>query len=143
MGMPLSGAGCGQFWAGSEPSAVAAALAAMAAGYTLAMDRPVATRRMWLDSIDLRLYRRGMALTATQGPDGDGSVLELSRADGATATTEPQALGWPRLVAGLPGDLRPHLEHILGVRALLPMVESSGRASPEGCWTSRARRCCG
>jgi CHAD domain-containing protein len=80
---------------------------------------------MWLDSIDMRLYRSGMALTAVEGPDG-GCMLELSHTDGATVTAGPDTLGWPRLLAGLPDDLRPHLEPVLGVRALLPMVEASG-----------------
>ena len=53
-------------------------------------------------------------------------MLELSRTDGATVTAGPDTLGWPRLLAGLPDDLRPHLEPVLGVRALLPMVEASG-----------------
>jgi CHAD domain-containing protein len=98
----------------------------LAASYTVVMDRPVATSTMWLDSIDLRLYRSGMALTAVEGPNGDGCTLELSRTDGATVTAGPDTLGWPRLLSRLPDDLRPHLEPVLGVRALLPMVEASG-----------------
>src|SRR3954449_10760244 len=125
-GTPVSGVGGGQFWVGLEPSAVPAALTALAADYTVVMDRPVATRRMWLDSIDLRLYRSGMALTAVEGPHGGGCILELSRTDGVTVTAGPDALGWPRLLADLPDDLRPHLEPVLGVRALLPVVEASG-----------------
>src|SRR3954463_11439583 len=136
-GTPVSGVGGGQFWVGLEPSAVPAALTALAADYTVAMDPPVATRRMWLDSIDLRLYRSGMGLTAVEGPDGGGCMLgprppgggcmlELSRTDGATVTAGPDALGWPRLLASLPEDLRLHLEPVLGVRALLPMVEAAG-----------------
>src|SRR6059058_6126473 len=124
-GTPVSGVGGGQFWAGLEPSAVPAALTALAADYAVAMDPPVATRRMWLDSIDLRLYRSGMALTAVEGPDG-GCMLELRSTDGATVPAGPDALGWPRLLAGLPDDLRPHLEPVLGVRALLPIVEAAG-----------------
>ena len=81
---------------------------------------------MWLDTIDLRLYRGGMALTAVAGPDGGASILELSRPDGATVTAGPDTLGWPRLLAVSPDDLRPHLEPVLGVRALLPVVEASG-----------------
>jgi CHAD domain-containing protein len=121
----VSGVG-GQFWVGLEPSAVPAALAALAADHAVAMDPPVATRRVWLDSIDLRLYRSGMALAAVEGPDGGGCMLELSRTDGATVTAGPDALGWPRLLARLPDELRPHLETVLGVRALLPMVETAG-----------------
>src|SRR3954447_9727843 len=125
-GTPVSGVGGRQFWVGLEPSAVPAALTALAADYTVAMDPPVATRRMWLDSIDLRLYRSEMELTAVEGPDGGGCMLELSRTDGATVTAGPAALGWPRLLASLPEDLRPPLEPVLGVRALLPMVEAAG-----------------
>jgi CHAD domain-containing protein len=101
----------------------------LAADYTVAMDRPVATHRMWLDSIDLRLFRSGMALTAVDGPDGGGCMLELSRTDGATVTAGPDTLGWPRLPARLPDDLRPHLQPVLEVRALLPMVEASGTSA--------------
>jgi CHAD domain-containing protein len=125
-GTPVDGPGGGQFWAGPEHSAVPAALAALAESFTVALDRPVATRRMWLDSIDLRLYRAGMALTATAGPDDDGFVLELRRTDGATVRAGPETLGRPRSVAGLPDCLRAHLEPVLGVRALLPVVEASG-----------------
>src|SRR4051812_47194576 len=125
-GTPVSGVGGGQFWIGLEPSAVPAALTALAADYALAMDPPVATCRMWLDTIDLRLYRSGMALTAVEGPDDGGCMLELSLTDGATVTAGPDVLGWPRLLARLPDDLRPHLEPVLGVRALLPMVEAAG-----------------
>src|SRR3954471_9612308 len=74
-GTPVSGVGSGQFWVGLEPSAVPAALTALAADYAVAMDPPVATRRMWLDTIDLRLCRRGMALTAVEDPIGGGCML--------------------------------------------------------------------
>ena len=67
-----------------------------------------------------------MALTATAGPDGDEHSLELSGADGATVTAGPDTLGWPRLLACLPDQLRPRLEPVLGVRALLPVVQVSG-----------------
>src|SRR4051795_6018188 len=96
------------------------------ARYTVAMDRPVTTRTVWLDSIDLRLYRSGMALTAVEGPDGGGCMLELSLTDGATVTAGPDVLGWARLLARLPAAPPPHLEPVLGVRALLPMVEAAG-----------------
>ncbi|GAB3318688.1 hypothetical protein GCM10027451_37850 [Geodermatophilus aquaeductus] len=122
----MKGVDGGQFWSGLEPSAVPAALTALAVDHAVAMDRPVAWRRTWLDSIDLRLYRSGMALTAVEGADGDGSVLELSCPDGVTVRAGPDMLGWPRVPARLPDGLRPHLEPVLGVRALLPMVEASG-----------------
>ena len=122
----MSGPGGGQFWAAPEPSAATAALTALATVYTVAMGRPVTTRRIWLDSADLRLYRSGMALTATARPDSDEYTLELSSTDGATVTAGPDTLGWPRLLAGLPDQLRPRLEPVLGVRALLPVVQASG-----------------
>ena len=125
-GTRVSGPGGGKFWAGPEPSAVPAALTALASVYTVAMGRPVSTRRIWLDSADWRLYRKGMALTATASADSDDYTLELSSTDGATVTAGPDTLGWPRLLAGLPEQLRPRLEPVLGVRALLPVVQTSG-----------------
>src|SRR3954467_3922644 len=80
-GTPVSGVGCGQFWVGLEPSAVPAALTALAADYAVALDPPVATRRVGLDTIDLRLYRSGMALAAVEGPDGGECGLTLSLTD--------------------------------------------------------------
>jgi CHAD domain-containing protein len=128
----VSGPGGGQFWAGPEPSAVPAALTALATICTVAMGRPVTTRRMWLDSADLRLYRSGMALTATAAQDSDEYSLELSSADGATITAGPDTRGWPRLLAGLPDQLRPRLEPVLGVRALLPVVQAAGTSVTGG-----------
>ncbi|MGZ4655484.1 MAG: CHAD domain-containing protein [Blastococcus sp.] len=119
----------GQFWAAPEPSAVPAALTALATTYTVAMGRPTTTQRMWLDSADFRLYRSGMALMATAGPDGDDGSLELSSRDGATVTAGADTLGWPRLLACLPHQLRPRLEPVLGVRALLPVVQVSGTSA--------------
>jgi CHAD domain-containing protein len=98
----------------------------LASVYTVAMGRPITTRRIWLDSADWRLYRKGMALTATTSPDSDEYTLELSNTDGATITAGPYTLGWPRMPAGLPDQLRPRLEPVLGVRALLPVVQASG-----------------
>ncbi|MGZ6863791.1 MAG: CHAD domain-containing protein, partial [Blastococcus sp.] len=126
IGTPMSDPGGGQFWTGPDPSAVPAALTALATSYTVAMGPPVTTRRTWLDSVDFRLYRSGLALLATAGPDGDERGLKLSSTDGATITAGPDPLGWPRLLACLPHQLRPRLEPVLGVRALLPVVHMSG-----------------
>ena len=123
----------GDFWSAEELSAVTAAVRALETAYTVTMGRPVGTRRTWLDSADWRLYRAGLALSATSGADGaagGAETLELSGADGATVTAGPDTLGWPRLLADLPGDLRPRLETVLGVRALLPVVRVSGSEVP-------------
>ena len=47
-------------------------------------------------------------------------------ADGETVTADHGTLEWPRLPAGLPDQLRTRLEPVLGVRALLPVVQVSG-----------------
>src|SRR3712207_9559679 len=112
----MGGVGGGRFWTGPASTAVPAALAALAAEYTVAMDRPVGRRRTWLDSVDLRLFRTGMALTAVEGPDG-GCTLELGLTDGATVTAGPDALGWPLLAAGIPAHLRPPPEPVPAGRA--------------------------
>jgi CHAD domain-containing protein len=124
-GMLMGGPG-GVLWSSPQPSAISAALRALAGAYTVAMDRPVTARRTWLDSADRRLYRAGMALTATAGVDGAAEILEFSGPDGASVTAGPDTAGWPRLLAGLPDELRPRLEPVLGVRALLPVVEVCG-----------------
>jgi CHAD domain-containing protein len=122
----VSGPDGAYFSGGPETTAIPAALRALASTYTVSMGRPVRTRRTWLDSADWRLYRAGLALTATAHADGEAETLELSYADGATITAGPDALGWPRLLAGLPDGLRPRLETVLGVRALLPVVQATG-----------------
>ena len=122
----MSGPGVGRVWAGSGPSAVPAGLRALATVFTVVMSRPVPMRRVWLDSVDWRLYPKGMALTATATGDSDEYILELFSADGASVTAGPDMRGWPRLLAGLPEELRPGLEPVLGVRALLPVVQVSG-----------------
>ena len=116
----------GVLWSSPQPSAISAALRALAGTYTVAMGRPATARRTWLDSVDRRLYRAGMALTATAGTEGGAETLELSGADGATVTAGPDTAGWPRLLGGLPAELRPRLEPVLGVRALLPTVQVAG-----------------
>jgi len=126
----VGGPGGAQFWSSPEPSATSAALGALASTYTVAMGRPVTTRRTWLDSVDSRLYRAGMALTATAAADGEAETLELSSADGTTVTAGPDTVGWPRLLGGLPEALRPRLATVLGVRALLPVVQASGSSVP-------------
>jgi CHAD domain-containing protein len=118
----------GVLWTSPQPSAISAALRALAATYTVAMGRPTTARRTWLDSVDHRLYHAGLALTATAGADGGAQTLELGGADGSTVTAGPDTAGWPRLLGGLPDGLRPRLEPVLGVRALLPMVQVVGSA---------------
>jgi CHAD domain-containing protein len=119
----------GVLWISPHPSAISAAFCALAGTYTVVMGRPATARRSWLDSVDRRLYRAGMALTATTGTDGRAETLELRGADGATMTAGPDTAGWPRLLDGLPGELRSRLEPVLGVRALLPMVQVTGSSA--------------
>jgi CHAD domain-containing protein len=116
----------GVLWISPQPSAISAALRALADAYTVAMGRPSSARRTWLDSVDRRLYRAGLALTATAGADGGAQTLELSGPEGVTVIAGPDTAGWPRLLGGLPDELRPRLEPVLGVRALLPAVRVSG-----------------
>ena len=87
--------GPGVLWSSPQPSAVSAALRALAGTYTVAMGRPAAARRTWLDSVDRRLYRAGMALTATAGVDGGAETLRLRGPDGTVVTAGPDTGGWP------------------------------------------------
>jgi CHAD domain-containing protein len=115
----------GVLWSSPQPSVISAALRALAGTYTVAMGRPVAAQRTWLDSVDRRLYRAGMALAAT-GADGAAARLELSGPNGTIVTAGPDTGCWPRLLAGLPAELQPPLEPVVGVRALLPLVRVTG-----------------
>src|SRR5664280_1374321 len=115
-----------QVWAGPQPSAVASALKALATSYTVVMSRPVRMRTRWMDTADWRLYRKGLALTARAPEDGDDYTLELSDPDGGILTAGSDTRGWPRLLAGLPEPLRANLEPIVGIRALMPVVQVSG-----------------
>jgi CHAD domain-containing protein len=122
----VSGPDGEQVWAGSGPSAIPAALKALANRYTVTMSRAVTNRRIWLDSADWRLHRKGMSLTATAATDSDEYALELIGPDDTVLTAGPDSVGWPRLLAGLPDPLRSALEPILGVRALTPVIQVSG-----------------
>jgi CHAD domain-containing protein len=128
-GTRVSGPGGEQVWAGPGPSAIPAALKALADSYTVTMSRPTTTLRIWLDTADWRLHHKGLALAATAGADSDEYTLELHDPDGGVLTVGPDTLGWPRLLAGLPDPLRSVLDPVLGVRALTPVVQVSGTAA--------------
>jgi CHAD domain-containing protein len=119
----------GVLWSSPRPSAISAALQALEGTYTVAMGRSAMTRRTWLDTADRRLYRAGMALAATAGADGGAETLQLSGPDGVSVTAGPDSAGWPRLLAGLPEELRRRLGPVLGVRALLPAVQVAGSST--------------
>src|SRR5690242_21695778 len=97
--------GPGVLWSSPQPSAVSAALRALADTYTVAMGRPAAAWRTWLDSVDRRLYRAGMALTATAGVDGGAETLQLCGPDGMVVSAGPDTGGWGGLLGGVCGEL--------------------------------------
>ena len=88
-------------------------------------DRPQTLRQTWLDTFDWRLFRAGLNLECTAGRGT--SELTLTRRDGELVASEVTSrTRWPAMIDALPaGPLREHLTPILGVRALLPVVQAT------------------
>ena len=82
-------------------------------------------RRTWLDTFDWRLCRAGLNLEAAAGRGK--SELVLTARDGEPVAAElARGLRWPAKIDDLPvGPLREHLAAIVGVRALLPVVQGT------------------
>ncbi|MBI1759357.1 MAG: CHAD domain-containing protein [Actinobacteria bacterium] len=113
------------------PDAPAATLAAtiaatIAADFTVEPDPARPFTRIWLDTFDRRLVRRGLTLTYTS--IRRGHWLVLTDPDGTMTEAAAPDLGWPALLDALPdGPLRDRLAPLVGVRALLPLAEGRGR----------------
>jgi CHAD domain-containing protein len=91
-----------------------------------------ASRRIWLDSFDWRLYRAG--LTLEQVTCRDRAELVLTGRDGDVLAVErlpaDRRLSWPSLVSALPaGPLRELVEPVAGVRALSPVARATSRVT--------------
>ena len=84
-------------------------------------------RRTWLDTFDWRLFRAGLTLEWTGGRGG--SELVLTARDGELVASQGVTSGrlrWPARIEQLPvGPLREHVAHVVGVRALLPVVRAT------------------
>jgi CHAD domain-containing protein len=140
----VAGADAETVWTSPDTATVTEALRSLGASYTVVLQRPSTLHRIWLDSADWRLLRAGLALvvvrpaggrradaagtSATSGTSGVGSetTLELHVPDDVPLSVPVDRGPWPRRVDGLPEQLRTRLGPVLGVRALLPVVEASG-----------------
>jgi CHAD domain-containing protein len=112
-------------WASPAPSAIPAALRALAREYRVSMHRPVTVRKVWLDSADWRLHRNGLTLLAASDGRAEDGTLELRLADGETISG-PDGGAWPRRLTELPAAMRTQLSPVLDLRAVLPMVQTLG-----------------
>jgi CHAD domain-containing protein len=117
---------------GDEENLLSAALAALAAAFTVTAE-PGASgrgprRRTWLDTFDWRLYRAGLILQFEQARRG-GRLL-LSQADG-TPQAEQAVTSWPRRPPlDLPeGPVRDRIIVLTRPRALLPIVRAVSTSS--------------
>lgn len=125
--MPVSGAGGETIWTARDAKAIPAALRALREGYRVLTRPGVEVHRVWLDTADWRLHRAGAALAAVRNGDGPATLEFSPNGSGAVDVVEDADGGpWPRLLDGLPADLRPRLARIVDIRALLTVAEVSG-----------------
>jgi CHAD domain-containing protein len=112
----------------SRPLAVVAA--ALAADFAVVSEASHAVRRTWLDTFDWRLFRAG--LTLEHVGDTERGELRLATVAGEpVARSATAGAAWPgRLNGALNGalgsELGGQLVPLVGVRALLPMAETTG-----------------
>ena len=93
-------------------------------GFEVAADGTRTLRRVWLDTFDWRLYRAGSTLEYISGPGMH--ELALVTPDGERIAAEVPRMSWPRLPAAVPAGLvRERVAQIAGIRALLPVAEST------------------
>jgi CHAD domain-containing protein len=111
---------------GPTPSAIPAALRALASAYQVSMHRPITRRRIWLDSADWRLHRHGMTLTASSDARDGDCTLQLRLADGELVLAGPDPGRWPRLLPDLPPVVRTQLAPVLDIRAVMPVAITIG-----------------
>src|SRR5689334_19601018 len=113
-------------WTAADPKAIAAALRALRERYRVTTARPVSVQRTWLDTADWRLHRTGHTL-AGESVGGAAPVLHVCGPGGAAVVPDRPGAGWPRLLDGLPDglpeDVADALAGVVGIRALMPVVE--------------------
>jgi CHAD domain-containing protein len=94
--------------------------------FTVRRDRPTTVRSVWLDSFDWRLHDAGIA--AHQVRRGTVGELVLEDRSGDAPLTQEVRVSWPAMSDDLPeSPVRDRLEPILGLRALLPLAETTAR----------------
>ena len=93
--------------------------------FQVAADRPLAVRRVWLDTFDWRLYRAGLGLEYISRRGF--AELSLVTREGTRIVSTTGAMTWPGLSDTLPrGPLRERVAPVVGIRALLPILSSAG-----------------
>jgi CHAD domain-containing protein len=97
----------------------------MPAGLRAQQDRRTRLRRVWLDTADGRLAKRGLVLVHVS--DGDRRLLTL---DGPAETVSVAAGdGPPQWPADLPAAVASRVAGLMGLRVLLPLRTEEGPAS--------------
>jgi len=92
--------------------------------FQVAADGTRTLRRVWLDTFDWRLYRAGSTLEYSSGPGMH--ELTLVTPEGERLAAEVPRISWPRVPGIVPaGPVRERVAQIAGIRALLPVAEST------------------
>jgi len=96
-------------------------VAALETRFAVAVEELGTVRRVRLDTFDWRLHRAGFVLEQIRD---QLSELALSTHEPDQILEQPGQVRWPSLWTVGPPRLRDRLEPIVGVRALLPVVET-------------------
>ena len=103
------------------------ALDALGPRFTMAQTADATIRSTWLDTDDWLLHKAGMVLEQNESADAR-SELRLHVAGDSDRTQSVSAIGWPAKIDALPpGPIRPLIENVIGIRALLPTATLSTR----------------
>ena len=111
------------------PSDVGGVFAALSTLFTVQADAPHNVTYTYVDTVDWRLHRAGLALRdARRARTGE---LVLDSIDASRITTPARPHGWPSRADRLPASpVRDLIADAAGMRALLPLAEVEARCIP-------------
>ncbi|MQA06477.1 MAG: CHAD domain-containing protein [Streptosporangiales bacterium] len=103
-----------------SPGSAESTLAVLGDDYEVVWERPRTVGRAYVDTPDLRLHRKGMALVHDRsGRASARDVLRFTSAD-TSSSCQVEPLDWPAYPTVLPEPLRAPVGRAASIRALLP-----------------------
>lgn len=117
-------------WHGADdaaPGPVAAPLDALAEHYTLHWEPARIADRGYVDTPDLRLHDKGVALVHDRFAGRVARTALTLTPSGGPSTTTPTEVAWPSFAATLDAEIRDRIAELAGIRALLPVTRARVR----------------
>lgn len=103
------------------------ALDALAPTFSVERSAVRSVLRTWLDTDDWLLHEAGLVLEQNESAAGEVRLV-LHAADGRDRDQQVGAMAWPARIDALPdGPVRSSIEHVVGIRALLPTATLRAR----------------